>query len=439
MSLFESVVDRVRKNLSARCQVEPGTAVFVACSGGADSVALAYALSKASPDCKLVGVGFIDHGLRDVSLERKAAQACALRLSVEFTERRVDLPQAGNVQQEARDARYAALESMAPEGACIATGHTLTDQAETVLQRLIRGTGMRGLQGIHHRRGRWIRPLLDVSREETRALGFDFVDDPTNVTSKYSRNRLREQVLPLLLKENPRAEAAIATTANQAQAELELVDIIVSLLGDDLELSGLPTAWVHTITRWKYQDKYPELPPPRTRAISNLIDHLQAGEASRTFSIGHGLRAKADAGRLSFSTDDDSRRSVVLHGPGAYGLKNEVIKVHEGGYKPQVDEIESASVVFYDAADIVWPLTIRPLQSSDYIVPIGSDTELSARDAIRASGFSWNSKRRKNVLIDGLGRVLWVGGMGRTSIAAPTEHTVRCVVVTFPNASDLLI
>jgi tRNA(Ile)-lysidine synthetase-like protein len=432
--LFQSVVERVRVALGARCGVTPDTSVTVACSGGADSIALAHALAATGESCNLVALAFIDHGLRDVTMERQAALECAGVLSVPFLEREVRLPSEGNRQAAARTARYEALEQLAPMSSCIATGHTLTDQAETVLQRLTRGTGIRGLQGIHSRRGRWIRPLLDVSRDETRSLGFTFADDPTNATSTYQRNRLRSQVLPLLVQENPKAEAAIATAAMQSQDALELVDILVSLLGDNLDMSGFPNAWVHTLTRWAYRKEHPDLPPPRTRALQRLTEHLVEGAAKRSFSVGQNTEALADEGRLSFRPEQDPRRLVVLHGPGAYVLGDKVIKVSQEGYKGQENEIDSEAEVLFDGACIYWPLTFRKMQAADTIRVTGTEKATPLKERMQESGFSWESARRKNVLIDGLGRVLWVGPLGRTSIARPTEQTEGCVRVTISNA-----
>jgi tRNA(Ile)-lysidine synthase len=434
-ALFQSVVERVRLALETRCGVTPETAVTVACSGGADSIALAHALAATAESCNLVALAFIDHGLRDVTMERQAAQECAGLLSVPFLEQEVTLPREGNRQAVARTARYEALEQLAPLGSCIATGHTLTDQAETVLQRLTRGAGIRGLQGIHSRRGRWVRPLLDVSRAETRALGFSFADDPTNATMDYERNRLRSQVLPLLVRENPKAEAAIASAATQAQHELELVDVLVTLLGENLDMSGFPSAWVRTLTRWKYQKQHPDLPPPRARAIERLTEHLIEGGRERTFSVGQDTEALADEGRLTFRPEEDSRRMVVLHGPGAYVLAGKVIQVSQEGYKAEENEIDSNSQVLFDEAGIRWPLTIRRVRPADPIRVPGAEEEKPLREGIQDAGFSWAAVQRKNVLIDGLGRVLWVGPLGRSSIARPTAHTQRCVRITIPSAS----
>lgn len=188
-----------------------GTPLVAAVSGGADSVALAWALALQHERWPLTAVLFVDHGLRDVSAERDAAKAAAEAAHTRFIEARVTLAP-GNVQASARRARYQALIATArqlDERTRVATGHTSSDQAETVLARLARGAGLPGLAGLAPCRGRLVRPLLAVSRRATRALGLPFVDDPSNASPRFQRNRLRA-LLEQLGDERDAVEAGLA-------------------------------------------------------------------------------------------------------------------------------------------------------------------------------------------------------------------------------------
>jgi tRNA(Ile)-lysidine synthase len=176
--------------------------VVVACSGGADSLAL-LALAQ-SVELEPVAV-HVDHGLRaDSADEVEIVAAQAGRLDARFRSETVTVALGPNVEARARDVRYAALERARHElGAeAILVGHTADDQAETVVLNLLRGSATAGLGGMPMRRGALIRPMLGIRRSETEAvcdeLGLDPIHDPTNDDRALRRNWIRHDVLPLL-------------------------------------------------------------------------------------------------------------------------------------------------------------------------------------------------------------------------------------------------
>ncbi|HZZ82959.1 MAG TPA: tRNA lysidine(34) synthetase TilS [Anaeromyxobacteraceae bacterium] len=196
--------------------------MLVALSGGPDSTALLAALAALRARGRLARLSalHVDHRLRAGGAGE--ADACARlceRLGVEFHRRAIEVAK-GNVQAEARRARYAALREVSEEvGATrIATGHTRSDQAETVLHRLLRGAGARGLAAIPPKRGDLVRPLIDRSRPEVRAYleaeGLPSLEDPSNASPRYTRNRIRAELLPVLARFNPSIEAALARAAD---------------------------------------------------------------------------------------------------------------------------------------------------------------------------------------------------------------------------------
>ena len=182
----------VLADLLERCSFAPaGTAVTCAVSGGADSLALLVLAVEAR--CLVTAV-HVDHGLRDGSAaEADVVAAVAERFGVAFESRRVTVAPGPNLEARARAARYGAL----PADVC--TGHTADDQAETVLLNLVRGAGLRGLGGM---RSGVRRPLLALRRDETRAVcrsvGLVPLDDPMNADQRFTRVRVRHEVLPLL-------------------------------------------------------------------------------------------------------------------------------------------------------------------------------------------------------------------------------------------------
>ncbi|WP_308797226.1 tRNA lysidine(34) synthetase TilS [Agromyces silvae] len=203
--------------------------VLVALSGGADSLALAAATAFEAPRAGVrAGAVVVDHGLQDASTAvaaTAAAQARELGLDPVLV-RRVDVGQDGGPEGAARRARYAALDAAAVEtgAALVLLGHTLDDQAETVLLGLARGSGGASLSGMAARSGRYARPLLGVRRETTRQACADarltFWDDPHNTDASYARVRVRERVLPVLEAElGPGIAEALARTAEQLRED----------------------------------------------------------------------------------------------------------------------------------------------------------------------------------------------------------------------------
>ncbi len=224
-----------------RClaDLEPGDLVLAACSGGADSLALAAALAHEAPRLGLRGGGVtVDHGLQEGSAAQAARVAAGLGAlgldPVRQVRVTVDgLPGAGGPEAAARRARYAALEQVADQAgaAAVLLGHSRDDQAETVLLGLARGSGARALAGMPARRGRFRRPVLGLSRATLReaclAQRLDPWDDPHNGDPSYARVRVRREALPALEEAlGPGIAEALARSAAQLRADCEALDDI---------------------------------------------------------------------------------------------------------------------------------------------------------------------------------------------------------------------
>jgi len=228
-----------------------GSLVLVACSGGADSLALAASTAFVAPRLGLrAGLITVDHGLQTGSGERAEAIAqWAVRARFDPVEVvRVEvagLP--GGPEAAARTARYAALAAAAKthRAGAVLLGHTRDDQAETVLLALARGAGPRGLAGMPRRRDLLVRPLLEVTRAETRkacaALGLATWDDPHNADPAYARSRVRHEALPALITAlGPAVVDNLARTATQLAADSEHLDALAeAALADARTANGL--------------------------------------------------------------------------------------------------------------------------------------------------------------------------------------------------------
>jgi len=235
--------------------LEPGDAVIVACSGGADSLALASATVFEGHKLGLRVVGAtVDHGLQPGSADQAARVVSQLvRLGVDETATvRVEVHGAGHgPEAAARRARYDVLEQLRAQfgAALVLLGHTRDDQAETVLLGLTRGSGARSLAGMRRTFDHYARPLLDVTRDDTvtacQVEGLDAWDDPHNEDPGYTRVRVRRTVLPVLEEHlGPGVAAALARTADQVRDDVEALDALARTAYDDLRVSaegeGLP-------------------------------------------------------------------------------------------------------------------------------------------------------------------------------------------------------
>jgi tRNA(Ile)-lysidine synthase len=250
----------VRRALAQIEMVSPGALVLVACSGGADSLALAAAVAFEAPRSGLsAGAVIVDHGLQDGSAataERAAGQCRGLGLDpVEIVTVRVGSSggacagSGSGPESRARDARYGAFEEVGQrlEAVAVLLGHTRDDQAEQVLLGLARGSGARSLSGMPVRRGPYVRPLLGVARATTtaacEAAGLTAWVDPHNSDPTFGRVRARG-LLPVLETElGPGAVAALARSADLLREDADALDVLaaqarVELAGGQLDGLG---------------------------------------------------------------------------------------------------------------------------------------------------------------------------------------------------------
>ena len=228
------ILAAVRRTLAERELVEPGDHVLVACSGGPDSMALLHLLNRLRGKLGItLCCGSVDHGLRPESAQEVVQVGVfADSLAVPFRAARIEVPREGaSLQGRARELRYAALADMARalRANRIAVGHTQEDQAESVLGRLLRGAGIRGLAGIEAKRADGvIRPLIDCSRAAVRAYAvaeaLPFIDDPSNEDLSFERVRIRQYILPLLLQEDPQLVMHLCALADEASQIISYLD-----------------------------------------------------------------------------------------------------------------------------------------------------------------------------------------------------------------------
>jgi tRNA(Ile)-lysidine synthase len=282
-----------------------GGLVVVLLSGGRDSVCLLDVAVRLCGDGGVQAL-HVNYGLRGAESDADEGHCRALceRLGVGLhVERTAGAPRSGNLQAWARDRRLdVGARLAAGAGALLATGHTASDQAETVLYRLAASPGRRALLGMAERDGRLVRPLLRVTRRETaehcRARGLAWREDASNADEAFARSRVRGALLPALRSLHPAAEANVVRTAQLLREEAAVLDDVVeaALGGGDAialdDLGLLPPALGRLVLRRLAEDATGALCP---RAAGRLDDVLALGEGA--LDLGDGARALV-AGRV---------------------------------------------------------------------------------------------------------------------------------------------
>jgi tRNA(Ile)-lysidine synthase len=264
--------------------------IVVLLSGGRDSVCLLDVLRRRG---ETVTALHVNYGLRPSADEDEAfCRELCERLGVPLVVHRAG-PPTGNVQAWAREVRYREAAKLGP---VVATGHTATDQVETVLYRLAASPGRRALLGIRDRPG-VIRPLLDWTRDETaahcREHGLGWREDPSNDEDDFARNRIRNELLPALRSIHPAAEANVLRTLEILRDEAEVLDSLIDTEPSVDRIAALPPA----LRRLTVQAIAGE---GSVGARADEILALGARGGTATLDLGGGLRAVVEYGRLRF-------------------------------------------------------------------------------------------------------------------------------------------
>jgi len=299
--------------------LEPGDRGGVACSGGADSLALLAATVHEAREPGLLVIGAtVDHGLQEGS-DHRAAEVVAAMASLgadETVSVRVRVEGGGRgPEAAAREARHAVLEELAGRVGArrVLLGHTLDDQAETVLLGLTRGSGGRSVAGMRPAYDVFVRPLLDVRRSQTeeacRAEGIRWWEDPHNADPRFTRSRVRHEVLPVLERElGPGVAETLARTAAQLRPDMEALDRMAAEQHAALATDeGVPLERLHRLDE-ALASRVLRLAALAAGArdaelfhvhVRALVD-LAAGEARGQVQLPGHVTAYCEAGRLRF-------------------------------------------------------------------------------------------------------------------------------------------
>jgi tRNA(Ile)-lysidine synthase len=401
--------------------------LLVMVSGGGDSVAL---LDIAVRLGARVSALHVNYGLRqDSPLDEALVQRLCEQLGVPLRVERVQLGTEGNLQDRARDARYDLAERLA-EGD-YAAAHTASDQAETVLYRLAVSPGSRALHGMPPRRGRLVRPLLGVTREEVRdylrSRGLEWREDPSNADRRFARARVRHDVLEALRELSPAAVRTIAETARQLRDEAEVLEVVVTDAlkelggGPAISLSALadqPPAVSRLVLRALAERAADEGSRPLSRREADEILAL-GGRGTKSLDLGGGLRAVVEYGTLRFTRAGDAAapEAVRLSVPG---------RARFGDW-----EVEARAGVPGDVTvrDLGPELTVRAWRDGDRMRPAGLGGSKSLQDLFTDRKVP-RALRRTLPVVESEGEIVWVAGVAVGERFAASEDTPGAIGLT---------
>ena len=381
--------------------VRAGEPLLVMVSGGGDSVALLDIAVRLGASVTALHVNY---GLREgAESDEELVRELAGRLEVPLHVRQVTLPAEGNLQELARDARYSLAEQLA-EGD-YAAAHTASDQAETVLYRLAVSPGSRALHGMAPRRGRLVRPLLEVTREEVRdhlrARGLEWREDPSNADRRFARARIRHDVLDALRELSPAAERTIAETARQLRDEAEVLDAAVAEAVE--ELGGGPALSLDALREFPagLQRLVLRSLAGRTLSREELTRLLAVGnQGTVSLDLGGGLRAVAEYGTLRFSraADAEPPAPVELAVPG---------RARFGDWELEARLEGPGDVAVTDLGPAV---TVRAWRDGDRMRPAGLGGTKSLQDLFTDRKVP-RALRRTLPVVESGGEIVWVAGV----------------------------
>ncbi len=401
-----------------------GSDGVVMLSGGADSACLAaVAVKLLGP--RAVSAVHLNYGLRPEAGDAEgAARALCAKLRIDLHIERPALT-AGNMQARARSARYEAAERLrAKLGAeWIATGHTRTDLAETVLYRMAASPGVRALLGMSRRNGRLVRPLLDLSRERTRAAAREshlpFADDPSNLDPAFARNRIRAEVVPVLAELGPELERNVAETQSEIREDQDLIRrlaaeaIEAAAAGEGgpirlQELAGMDAALRRAVIA-ELAGRAAGRPVRVDRRRTSEVMRLLADPEGGVVELGGGVRVMVESGLARVASGSGAAPPdpvrMAIPGEARFGDWELRAEVREGSVEPGGPELATL-----DAGALGEEVEIRCWREGDRIRPLGLGGTKTLQDLFTDAGVPRSLRRRLPVLVAGE-RIAWVAGV----------------------------
>lgn len=423
-----------------------GRPLIVAVSGGADSVALLEILLKLGYNCVIAHCNFhlrSKESTDDTIFVRKLAERLKTPIyTIDFNTIEYADKEGISIEMAARDLRYNWFEELrlSLKAQAIVTGHHLDDNLETILLNLVRGTGLRGLTGMPVRNGHVVRPLLDTSHKELidylNEQGVDWREDSSNASNDYQRNRIRNQVLPLLEEINPSFRNTLSRTREILEGSYRIFqekmqDIRSDLVREEgnrcfilieqlLQTRDANTVLYELLQSYNFS----------TAQLEQIIEGLE-GQSGKLFnSPTHRLlidRHELILEPLSDSTSYEQVIESVDLLESATGLQMRFIQRTDDYHYPA-----DAEIAHLDADCVRFPLTLRRWQEGDSFQPLGMKGSKKLSDFLTDLKLDRFSKENVRVLCSD-GVIVWVVGMRIADRFKVAKNTKRILEIMASN------
>lgn len=454
----DGLINKVKGTIDRYNMLKKGDIVLVAVSGGPDSVCLLEVLNYLKDEYRLsLHVAHLNHKFRkdaekEAEFVRKLAEEKGIASTIEAIDVKSYCIKKGLSKQEgAREVRYDFLKKTADKiGATrIATGHTADDQAETFLMRLIRGSGSSGLSAIPPVRGRIIRPLIEIKKSE--ALGFlkenniRYVKDPTNIRPVYLRNKIRLELLPLLVKRfNPNIastlcreadilredEAFLNGIADAVFKEMVMVQEKGSITLNYLRFNRLHPAIKKRVVRRAVAELTGGLKRISYLHITSAIDAIK--NTGKGIDLTDNIRIERDYNSLKVCVGKVKstavQEAVQIDVPGITEVPYFNIKL-EAIINNRAAVSEKADTGLFDFDRAALPLFIRSRKEGDYFFPAGMKGRKKLKEYLIDHKIPRAEREKIPVLVDKNNGILWIIGLRMDERFRAKEDTKRRLVI----------
>ena len=431
------MLHKISKYISCNKLLSEGDKVLIALSGGADSVALLHILRRLGYNCIAVHCNFHlrgDESMRDQHFVEELCKHLNIPLYViDFDTELYARENKLSIEMAARTLRYKEFEKIRLEesATAIAVAHHRDDSAETLLLNLMRGCGIRGLHGIRPKNGHIIRPLLCIGRKDIlqylQDRGIEYVIDSTNLSSDYTRNKVRLELLPLMAQINPSIEETIADTAERiAEAEEIYNQAIEEATGRVLSDSTID------ISKLK-QEKAPgtllhELLSPygfNSAQVRDILANIDS-ESGRRYKAAEWEVIK-DRERLIITPKGEEFSKIPLPQEGEVSTPHGLLRIDRNIYNGTIPK--QRNIATLDTAKIEFPLTLRNTKKGDRFHPFGMRGTKLISDYLTDRKRSIIEKEQQLVVTDANDNILWLVGERPSAICSVGNNTTEVITL----------